>query len=898
MIFQNQEFNKDKNQLLFMAIKAKAQMSFTSGNALKLLLILIIGVSFVTFVTYGSGNINNFMMEVCEKYPDLPFCVGIESDTTDYLVAKNSVQALTCAINSVSAERELECIQQFKPGQSSPLYEELSLEQSASVVCSSQSSVAGESPTIEYEEGGGVWFIGGWDNACYKFNDNQKWLWKLCKDKEFKPVSTGLEKDMVAAYYYLQDALKDAGAKGSAGYEEGLKAFANVLNNKSVTFDGKKDKTSDDTIRIIYIDGRKTKWVGDGDDDIYVRMSDVGRQIIGNPDSNRVNLAFVMNYKPAEGVDVVLCTVSGFYLPQEVSNAEKWIAGYGDPNFLVYWQDFPAGEDAAWTTYATWMENVGTVVLFAIPVGKVLKGGKYLIKGGGKTVASGASTAMTSAGSKLVNKLAGRTAAKNVQLVLFDTSVSRVARIAAIAKAAGKGMFKELIWGAERHYGVGLKPLLKIAGVTTVASWAGAYIDSVNDKYIKRPESMVMDSPYKEPETFDLSQLTKPPQDLLFGYSFPLGIIQPVILHRTGLFENPTTFYAASPCHADLKVEMNDLTFCKEYTYNTDDEVVVCSVASESDVMSGDWFLGRRLISRPEDLPNCGEIDISLQAVENNQLFKDTNGDGEFDEVILSHLTSGMDVLKINDPSYSGIFNNYEIRDGEKTIISTGSFKGEIDFESDGVFDATFETINDPQGIKLEITRKGEDTPFCTNINYGIGGTDEQYVLHLTDETTIDQLRYAEVDLDDNTCYLRHVFTPPIKIMPISGKVKVGASDGIGVGAFTLADKDGDGYWDEYDAYSDLFPDLYFEKDIATVTTYKCKISAVSVSIENKGNYDDDQNFCYSKPQTGTRIAIIVGVIIADVVMEYFSAGLLTQVAVGLTGGAMYVASQQYEKWP
>jgi hypothetical protein len=95
---------------------AKAQMSFTSGNALKLLLILIIGVSFVTFVTYGSGNINNFMREVCEKYPDLPFCAGISGvATTDYQTASNSAQALACAINSVAKGGEDDCIKNFRP---------------------------------------------------------------------------------------------------------------------------------------------------------------------------------------------------------------------------------------------------------------------------------------------------------------------------------------------------------------------------------------------------------------------------------------------------------------------------------------------------------------------------------------------------------------------------------------------------------------------------------------------------------------------------------------------------------------------------------------------------------------------------------------------------------------
>jgi len=878
----------------------KAIAEFTTGNTLKLILVMIAAIGFLAFVTIGSGNITEFLRQVCERYPDLPFCGGMEEiETHDEKIVINSVSALACAINSVAAKKELECVQQFKPGQSSSLYPELEPEQSASLLCSSHSSIAGESPVIEYEEGGGWWFIGGWDNVCYKYNDNTKWLWKICKKKDFQPVSVDIKEEMAGVHYYLQHALKEANSNESHSYEHGLNVFAKVLNNKSVSFGDKHDKTSDDEVRIIFIDGRKSKWFGDGDDEVYVNMASIGQQQWTTKGSKRHDLAYIMNYEPAKPVEAQVCTVNGFYLPQEVSNAEKYIAGYGDPKFLVYWQSFPADEDAAWTSYSTWMEHVGTAVLFAIPVGKVLRGGKYLIKGGGKTVASSATTALTSAGKSLTSRLTGKIGAKKgTQLLLFETGLSKTARIAAMAKAAGKGMFKELLWGTEKHYGVGVKPLLKVAGVTTAAAWVGAYIDSVNDKYVKRPESLVLDIPYKEPKSFGVEELTKSPKNLLFGYSLPLGVIQPLTLHRTGVFEKPTTFYAASPCHADLKVESSEYTFCKEYTYNTNDQVVACSVTSESDVMSGDWFLGSRLISDVSDLPYCGEVDVGLEAVENNQLFNDSNGDGDWDEVILAHLTRNIDVLKISDPSHSGIFNHYEIRDGEKTIISTGSFKGEIDFESDGVFDATFETRDDPQGIILEVKRKGEETPFCTDINYGIGGTGEQYVLHLTDETTIDYLRYADVDPDDNTCSLRHVFTPPIKIMPISGKVSVGESGGLGVGAFTLRDKDGDGYWDEYDAHSDLYPELSFERETGTVTTYKCKIVGVKVSVENKGDYDDKQNFCYSKPKTGERILIIAGALIADAVIEYFSAGLLTQVAVGLTGGALYVASQQYEKWP
>lgn len=77
------------------------------------------------------------------------------------------------------------------------------------------------------------------------------------------------------------------------------------------------------------------------------------------------------------------CAVCNFNLPQEKikdhNAAVEWFAGYGDPRYVVYYEEFPAGEDEAWHvdpldvsfgTLAAW--NIGS----AVGVGIVKKGAK------------------------------------------------------------------------------------------------------------------------------------------------------------------------------------------------------------------------------------------------------------------------------------------------------------------------------------------------------------------------------------------------------------------------------------------------------------------------------------------------------------------------------------------
>jgi hypothetical protein len=78
------------------------------------------------------------------------------------------------------------------------------------------------------------------------------------------------------------------------------------------------------------------------------------------------------------------CDVKAFELPQEVTDWENYIIGLGDPKYLVYYEKFPAGEEAAWQfDDKTWVAvTLGVRSAFALfPVGyKAWKNGAKIRK--------------------------------------------------------------------------------------------------------------------------------------------------------------------------------------------------------------------------------------------------------------------------------------------------------------------------------------------------------------------------------------------------------------------------------------------------------------------------------------------------------------------------------------
>lgn len=100
-----------------------------------------------------------------------------------------------------------------------------------------------------------------------------------------------------------------------------------------------------------------------------------------------------------------ICTIYNFYLPQKVSDAQDWILGYGDPKFLVYWQTFPMDQDT-WTYKSDWKITAAIIAISALPPTKIVGG---LAKAGFKTV-----------GTKIENLISRKASASAVRATLKE----------------------------------------------------------------------------------------------------------------------------------------------------------------------------------------------------------------------------------------------------------------------------------------------------------------------------------------------------------------------------------------------------------------------------------------------------------------------------------------------
>ncbi|MBI2675097.1 MAG: hypothetical protein HYX24_01465 [Candidatus Aenigmarchaeota archaeon] len=70
------------------------------------------------------------------------------------------------------------------------------------------------------------------------------------------------------------------------------------------------------------------------------------------------------------------CKILGFSLPDDFggfASPKEFIYGAGNPSYLVYYQQFPEGEDASWKSFSSWWESATVVVLYMIPADFMFK---------------------------------------------------------------------------------------------------------------------------------------------------------------------------------------------------------------------------------------------------------------------------------------------------------------------------------------------------------------------------------------------------------------------------------------------------------------------------------------------------------------------------------------------
>ncbi|MBN1896822.1 MAG: hypothetical protein JW789_03810 [Candidatus Aenigmarchaeota archaeon] len=962
-----------------MILKGVLGTEMTLGSFTKLLMVVFVMIGFTLFITGVATNMNETTSKACQKYPELPFCSGSEDDISalNDKIAVHSTQALACAIKSEWLGRSQECAVGINDLRNSDDLAQLSgmdlsdedfyiPSEFAKVECHAVTTVEnpGKSRIIEYD--GGI----ASDNVCYQYVEGTGWMWSDC-DEELLPLSDqhppGVN-NLPLVHDYFRDNVIAFGNTKTESYNYLLGLFEGTLNGnnyavlddsgKRLVYNDDTEKISNDRIRVWHsmsleeyessswadkiANGKGGFWEGD-DDRIFVELIERSGPIYMTSGTVIHKLYEQLDYyTPGTAVTLATttCKVSDFYLPQDfdqirilgitMDEPRAWVAGFGDPEYIVYWQDFPQGEDYSWTSLGTWLDSALFVFFAGAPLGAMVKGTKYLIKGVGKTVISEAGGALASKGDDVISSMFKTTSAtdESIQYIIYEEGVTKATRRAVLTEAVEKGFFSKVVTNMNSYYkGPSTTWLFTKAGVLTGAAWAAAYIDSLNEKFMKQKSSMVLKIPFADPQLFMIEEMASAPADTsydIFGPdtylgresgSYPLGIVRPVMLDKTSTItltdggeglQKDTLFYLASPCLADLDIKRETI-YCSKYLYNSADQTFTCSDPISRESAEKMKALGF------EGVKPCGSAPITLDAFQNNRLFNDNNNDGKWDEVVVYGLINEIDWLKIRDIDFDGTFDGYEAKIGNNIIVSTGEKTGKIDMGQDGTFDYTFTIVDrtyEVAGYTTEMEIKDMSGNSVSNSwSYRMQAKDlvvfsavdkENILLGLpiASGTNVEDMEFTF--LHGTSAEFKDPADPgphPLKITDTTGDGKI---DTFSMGRMRLLVRDttGDGYWNRYDEDDDGHPDVYdYDREYGTIYSQYCSIEGITITPElkeiGKGN-----NFCYTRIKEGQATAIMVGSAVFGIVLEQFTGGVASAIVVGIVNTGIAYAQMQVKNWP
>ncbi|NIO22583.1 MAG: hypothetical protein GTN38_00965 [Candidatus Aenigmarchaeota archaeon] len=986
---------------------------FTTGNVLQIFLVLIGAFLITGLIISASGGIQGMLEKLCDAVPQL--CGEGETSSEYYEISKHSTEALWHAANIVMTgekkyseatytqlpitgavtasfaddkaeemrtidvdiygsvdyiaacesvcEKETpkcDCIQCGKekgrfvivPNPNMPIVRkttlkctvvnELKSENKSRLFCDVRTGY----PDLQYDEScSRIPLVHECKKAdIYYTFDLGEWKWK-CPSKdidEYKPLSemTGILNDVDDVHKEIKKEFLviDPSLTDDEKYGKGLDVLRDAVLDESDSF-GQDDKI------IIHYKNEETEEIKrkDLESDPYL----------------------LRNYASLTRNTYAKCIVKNFHLPQDVTKKEEWIAGYGDPEFLVYWQKFPEGEDRSWTGFSTWLNNVFTVVIWGIPASEFLGAAKNFVVGGAKKLAGRVASKTGGLIGKLAKKITGKSVANMADdaaaIFVFREGVTRqvdkqLIRTAyeaygseQIAKAVvsrsvrtgldpveeelvrkgmqegaeliGKGSYQQGIHIIGQNFDkiadtgkAGLlnkfmnakgfnpkwadyKRVMKIAGVTTGGALLGAFIDSINAKYEEHPQSILLKSPYKDPEPHALEK------------ERPMVLYKNKWTGKIGITENYAPFYLASPCHADLELIKKEIV-CDHYIKDLADESIIC-------VSPGNQNIFETLFKEAE---RCEYFPTNVNE-------NDFNKDGKFleNEANLKETGLGTTVL----------FGS-ETVDGEDMIVIYDPIQ-EVDY----YFSRTSQKI---EYIKYEEggLRKMEEVEKITNVHVKCGMhpqhslTDdplEAYGYEIEDENSIMGFAYEydkvfaciiksqDVFKDDTAVILYGNLTSDDKldfffsiVSEKSRTVPGAATTDLPTTFIILKDENQDSIVDvlthslftkkvstRYTGSVEWFPETNrtFTKEMEAGT--HCKTDGVIVNVNKDPYKDDENNFCFTSPQTGVVTVIFVGTIVADVIAGAYTGGAGTIVAhtvIGIVGGVSTVYARSVEEWP
>jgi len=646
--------------------------------------------------------------------------------------------------------------------------------------------------------------------------------------------------------------------------------------------------------------------------------------------------------------DAASCSITSFQLPQEISTAEEWIDGFGDPLYLIFWQRFPAGEDASWSSKSAWFTGTGKVmfglmcasrVLTAIVFPSKMISKQTVTKQTVKDMIGDATSKTSGLISKLKNVKGSFPSLTRVEddiypgVVTYESGGVKASVVSWLKTAASKAIPSEKVLNSINSFKkVISSPYFKTgaqAGSYTALAAIGAdqamYLDervgSELGKFINQPNQLVLQQALLSKSNVVKSIAVKP-LDVEASVTDPqkqniIKLGRPVMLDKTGTLDDSQPLYFASPCLADLKIEVKQVS-CESYSYGNGE--TACE-KPQTDKWYDDAL---KKLGLSNDKPKCGALITNIkQTTDVNFIYKekdfindmkskqafqsDALGVTIYDTIndITSHATLNPEIVccesgnkkewelkdncvsflqgKVMDDSQCGSSRptNSVILD---KISSKGKEKSITVRATDGTQGSTCAKVDSLSGIYKEILGADSNIYMCRFFEFSPAGYPEvrsgvyasmnpakpnaAFIASLKTTGEIDKFYGILLDyMETGTTFARSYDRTII----------------------FLKDNDGDGYIDEMAHYYVLisqtmdemsawwsqdfyrkFQDTNRDGKADSISSNKCSVDGITVYADKSAYRSYSPNFCYTRVSPTVAVGTTVGFFLVDAAAKRF----------------------------
>jgi hypothetical protein len=626
-----------------------------------------------------------------------------------------------------------------------------------------------------------------------------------------------------------------------------------------------------------------------------------------------------------EKVEVESCKVNNFYIPLDfestpVATAREYIEGYGDP-VLVYWQQFPPGEDASWNGWSPLFQGIGTVFFASMCFTRIVGGFFVLppmvakmgiVRASHFSQLRGLSNWVDDIARKVSTKTGG--AVTSTRALVGNIDDAYVSTTTWVSKRSVARKLMDAIRSGTSHASIINKPaarkVMKATGLISADAYLAARYRTELGKFVEPyPDSLVLLNPLNNfsTEAIDLNIEPYRKQQYIVNPTRQnlVDLKRPVLLHKESSVGSghliPLTL--AGPCHADLEVTPEDVT-CGFYYYNSEG-YVTC----ETPILRTLW--SEKVFGR-KNRPMCGSLPTGLR-----QEFTETFSNKEAEIIekinnvrIFDEPDENGRWQKIIDPIHNvTYYYNTTTNEFYKIVLPDGSVIEELHggWGSKPVPDvlwcrdaSTFLLVDNDDFITsdekiyyCDIHSTGYS--FFEEDIYGIKDVGFSFMGIKSDKIGTDFAAFG--NLTEKKFY-------GIKISQIVYK---GYPSEVGFYINSiLKDSNGDGMVDSvlHEMYYpgsitiySFFSDDDFDGDIDTLASNNCVVPAIIVRAD-ASKYDDDPNYCYQKDRAWVGTAIMVGSFVFDSLAKVVGGPLGYIIGAGIDCGLAALNVVVQDEWP